>query len=152
MGIRQPGHRRSRYLDEKLCFDLWNQTGSVSKAVTRIAELGVRDPESGKAPSRRGVEIAAKRYALRNIEESRQQVIDSGGDWAESWYEYLEWMVSILKNSLGSKERLEILEEVNEFAPTVLDEEELQTLQDYIEQMQAFLRAKKAAKKEPVLA
>lgn len=85
------------YLDAKLCFDLWIETGSVYK--TRLVlrdKYKIFNPKNGKMPSQMGVWSSAARYMLQSPEDARKQVeqvwrangeILSDEEWNKMLYE-----------------------------------------------------------------
>jgi len=58
------GSKNSRdwtYLDEHECFTLWNNEGSLNKALKILIRQGVRNPRTEKVTTKASVAIAAKR-------------------------------------------------------------------------------------------
>lgn len=82
------------YLDRKMCFDAWNSSSSVSRAAKKLEKDGVRNPATGRPPTRMGVWVAAMRYMTENPEEARYAIINAGGDWAHDQCAYYKWLVA----------------------------------------------------------
>jgi len=125
------------YLDEELCFNLWNETGDTGRAQKRIEEMGITNPDTGKSPSRPGVYIAALRWISKNIEDARQRIIAASpppppSSWAEDKLFYLLWVLERMQQSnvLGRRARERFNQEVIGFAESYLTQEEYQEFLD----------------------
>ncbi len=77
IGIQRP----KEYLDGRECFDMWIETGSLARTVTRMIANGLRNPRNGNSPSRDGVGAAAWRFALTNLDYARAKT-------AQAWAVY----------------------------------------------------------------
>lgn len=62
------------YLDPKLCFDLYVETGSIYKVVKILHNRNIVNPKTGKAPTPMGVWQTAWRYILANMVEGRKGI------------------------------------------------------------------------------
>lgn len=63
------------YLDAKLCFDLWIETGSINKTqMMLLNKHGLRNPKTGGIPSQMGVWSSAARYMLQYPDEAKKKV------------------------------------------------------------------------------
>lgn len=67
----------NEYLNPDMCFAAWLVGGSIGKARKRLKDAGIKNPESGKEPSRMGIWFSAKKSPLyeefvRTREESQQ--------------------------------------------------------------------------------
>ena len=65
----------NRHLDPKLCFELWNQAGSVYKVPHILREkYGIFNPKTGKNYSQQGVFLAAGTYVTEHLVEAKEVV------------------------------------------------------------------------------
>lgn len=140
MPIKDPWNRSPMrgdgwtYLDEELCFDLWNELGDVGRAAKELERRGVANPDTGKPPSRPGVYIAALRYVSKNIEDARQKIVNAGGDWANNKLAFLTWVVDRMQqsNQLGNRARREWNESILGFADGYLAPDEYRHFMSYV--------------------
>ena len=90
------GKKSSRtwnYLDDELCFNLWNQLSSLSETRKRLIHGGVKNPKTGKPPTTMAIRVAALRFAVRNPEKGRIEITRAvGGEWAEDRETYYQWL------------------------------------------------------------
>ena len=139
------------YLDEEYCFNLWNDLGSVGKAHRAIVDEIWINPETGEReyrwrnrerlsasnsgePSERAVEVAAIRFAIRNVVEARKRIINAnGGEWAEDWYDYLSWLLKRLPNIIYKTEYNDRVNDILEVAGRELSTEKFERLIDAYE-------------------
>ena len=89
------------YLDEHQCFTLWNEEGSLGKALKKLKQLEIKNPKTDKPPTKMSVAVAAKRYAVKNPEEARLEIANAeGGEWAEDLPRYWEWLLKAAQQVL----------------------------------------------------
>lgn len=105
------GNRANRdwaYLDEHECFTVWNEEGSLLKALKVLKLRGIKNPKTGKLPTKMSVSVAAKRYAVKNPEEARQEIATAeGGEWAEDLSRYYEWLLRAAQQVLYKRKYAE---------------------------------------------
>ncbi len=97
-----------QYLDDKTCFQLWIDLGSLQKAQKDLARNGVVNPRTGKIPKRMSIRIASHRYIIRNPEQARVAIANSpGGEWAEDRSTYYQRLDKDIALKVLSKKRYE---------------------------------------------
>ena len=103
------------YLDEHLCFTLWNELSSLSKAQKELVRRGVKNPKTGKYPTNMSIRVAALRYAIKNPEKARIEITEAaGGEWAEDRTRYYQWLNKEVANKILSEKRYNEWAEENE--------------------------------------
>lgn len=128
MAIKDPRNRAPirdnswAYLDEELCFNLWNDLGNIGRAADEIKNRGIINPDTGKPPSRPGVYIAALRYISKNIDDARNSIVEAGGEWANDKLLYLLWVLERMQqsNTLGRRAREQFNTDIVSFAESYL--------------------------------
>ena len=80
------------YIPERESFLLWNQLSSLSKTRSKLIERGYKNPKTGKFPTVMSIRIAALRFAIKNPEEAREEIIKAGGVWAQNKAGYYQWL------------------------------------------------------------
>lgn len=74
-----PGMKKEKkYLEPEHCFRTWINCGSIAKTVRILANEGIVNPNTGKAPTDMGVWGAAWMYIFDNMPEAKKLI-------AESW-------------------------------------------------------------------
>lgn len=58
------------YLDDKQCFDLWIELGTLEKVRQHLYSLGIKNPLSGNMATPFGIRTAAFRWMLHNLDEA----------------------------------------------------------------------------------
>jgi len=84
---------RPKYLDRKECFELWVELGTIPKVCLELERRGKTNPNTGCSPSKTGVQIAATKYILYNIDDARkvfQQLGYFGSSKDDAWIGYLK--------------------------------------------------------------
>jgi hypothetical protein len=66
-----------RILDEKECFDLWVELGTLEKVRQVMYDRGLRHPLTGKSVTPFGIRTAAFRYMLDNLEVAYERMNSS---------------------------------------------------------------------------
>ncbi len=96
------------YLNEYECFTLYNNT-NLAKARQTLIDRGVKNPRTGKPPTKMSIRVAALRYALKNPEKARHEItIVPDGKWAYDREAYYTWLnVEVAKKIFYSKKRYE---------------------------------------------
>jgi hypothetical protein len=84
------GHGR-KLLDEKLCFQLWAQLGSIGKVQSHLKLAGIINPNTTKEFSHMAIWNAAFRWVLENMDEARQIFKDAGSDLNDVQWD--EWLI-----------------------------------------------------------
>jgi len=69
-------HATKKFLDGRQVFDLWIETGSIRKAISRLLELDCRNPKNGRPPTPMGAWGAAWLFALENLEYSKSKAYE----------------------------------------------------------------------------
>jgi len=90
------GEKESRswnYLDERVCFELWNEVSSLGETKKILINRGVKNPKTGKPPTKMSISIAAKRFIIKNPEQARIEITEAeGGGWAEDRMAFYRWL------------------------------------------------------------
>lgn len=66
-----------KQLDEKQCFDLWLQLGTLQKVANRLEKEGNVNENTGKPFTLMGIRVAALRYLIHNPEQAKERMIES---------------------------------------------------------------------------
>jgi hypothetical protein len=104
------------YIPERESFLLWNELSSLSKARKKLCEMGYKNPKTGKHPTIMSIRIAALRYAAKNPELAREEIIKAGGIWAQNKAGYYQWLDKEVAGKIFSDNRYaKWLEENKEF-------------------------------------
>lgn len=61
-------------LDDKLAYDLWRSAGTLAKAQSTLAEMGILSPLTERVYSTTAISCAAWRYALDNEDIARRDM------------------------------------------------------------------------------
>lgn len=67
-----PNSKDRNALNEKLCWDLWWEKGTLENAVQALTDMGIISGRTGKPVTTWGLEIAAWRYAVRHIDAAKE--------------------------------------------------------------------------------
>jgi len=97
---------REKFLDDKMCFILWAELGSLPKAVRHITQDGYVNPRTKKPFTRSGVHQSARRYMLENADEARKVFLQHGDTRTqEEWEEYLVKLAAHVYGEMSSRTR-----------------------------------------------
>lgn len=66
-----PSSTQLSYLNEQECWNLWFELGTLKNVQENLFERGIENPVTGKAFSRYAIQIAAWRYACKNVEQAK---------------------------------------------------------------------------------
>lgn len=102
------GKKTNDFLNERRCFELWADLGSLGKAREALVREGVAHPLTGKPASKMGVWNAAIRYMATYPEETYAYLDRAGYAWSSA-----EYYAYLLKNAQGRipQEVYRVLEE-----------------------------------------
>lgn len=67
-----PNSKYTNGLNEKQCWDIWWKYNTLREAAAALAEEGIVNTHTGKPYTHFGVQIAAWRYAMKNIPEAKE--------------------------------------------------------------------------------
>lgn len=92
MPITSP--RTKKQLDDKECFDLWMETGTLEKASKRLTDAGKINQDTGKPFHPISLRFAALRHLIRNPKEVKEKFeeIDPNSPYLisqETWQKFL---------------------------------------------------------------
>ena len=96
------GHGR-QLLDEKLCFQLWAQLGSLTKVQNHMKVAGIVNPNSGKAFTPMAIWNAAFRWVLKHPDDAREMYVEAGSVLSDVQWE--EWLVHKAMYVLGASSK-----------------------------------------------
>jgi len=88
MSIISKGYSK---LDDKECFDLWVELGTLKKVGMELVRRGKASPTTGKAYTGTIISKHASRWAIENPEEAREIFIQQGSTLTQEQWE--RWMV-----------------------------------------------------------
>lgn len=83
--------RGTSKLDDKECFDLWVELGTLKKVGQELVRRGKASPTTGKAYTGTIISKHALRWVLENQEEARQIYLDEGSTLTDEQWE--RWLV-----------------------------------------------------------
>lgn len=88
-----------KQLDDKQCFDLWLELGTLQKVANRLEKDGEVNEITGKPFTLMGIRVAALRYLIYNPNKAKERMIksDPNSEYVQTEY---SWKLFLTKRAV----------------------------------------------------